>query len=115
VLTRVKKPRNGLPVTKRIVGEVGRDTRGRPCETGNHNGSASAARATVTWARYWDCLKFRARTGGLSDLNFSLAGMELAEFQEVPTSTPSAAGPVFLMKAGLLKPLPPRIGPLQPS
>jgi len=44
-----------------------------------------------------------------------LAGSWLSEFHEVPTITPSAAGPAFLMKAGLLKPLPPRMGPVHPS
>ena len=47
--------------------------------------------------------------------NFWLAAPVLSEFHEVPTITPSAAAPAFLMKAGLLKPLPPRMGPVQPS
>src|SRR5712664_2853916 len=46
--------------------------------------------------------------------NFWLAGSWLREFQEVPTITPSAAAPACLMNAGLLKPLPPRMGPVQP-
>src|SRR5207302_1435636 len=61
----------------------------------------------VNWSGDTPALFIEAR-------NFWLAGSWLSEFHEVPTITPSAAAPAFLMKAGLLKPLPPRMGPVQP-
>src|ERR1700730_10584127 len=73
--------------------------------------SARMITPVYAWAENWSGL---TQAFCIAARNFWLAGSWLSEFQEVPTITLSVAAPAFLMKAGLLKPLPPRMGPVQP-